>query len=189
MKPLTKMLCLILLFFLFSFSVAQQSVAQQTAPKPAVAEGCQTDETDKNRPNDRAALEGIKVGRIFWDVTIADPGVLAGRLSVIIDTYRDMVRQGVTPEMILAFRGGSVRLLVRDLSRLPEDMRDKTRDVQERLQRLLDMPGVRLEACYIAMRRVPLEPENLMKGIVTVNNTFLSAMGYGQRGYISLPIH
>lgn len=189
MTLLIKALCFALLFPLFFLSIADQSFAQQTAPKQATAEGCQSDENDKNRPHDRVALEGVKVGRILWDVTIADPVVLAGRLSVIIDTYRDMVRQGVTPEMILAFRGGSVRLLVRDLTKLPEDMRDKARDVHDRLQRLLDLPGVRLEACYIAMRRVPLEPENLMKGIVTVNNTFLSAMGYGQKGYIALPIH
>ncbi|WP_052812868.1 hypothetical protein [Desulfonatronum thioautotrophicum] len=159
---------------------------QSNSPFP-VADGCLTDED--LLPDDSVALEGVEIGRIFWDVTIADPSLLAGRLGVIDQTYRDMVRQGVTPEMVLAFRGGSVRLLVADHSRLPEETREGAQSVQQRLERLMELPGVRLEACYIAMRRVPLEPQNLMPGLHTVNNTFLSAMGYGQRGFISIPIH
>lgn len=141
------------------------------------------------RPDDRAALAGVVVGRIFWDVTIGDPALLAGRLGVIDETYRDMVRQGVTPEMVLAFRGGAIRLLNADLQHLPEELRAGAAEVQRRLQALRERTGVRLEACYIAMRRVPLEPENLMPGIEAVGNTFLSAMGYGQKGYVAIPIH
>lgn len=159
---------------------------QNDTPLP-VAEGCLTD--DDLLPDDSAALEGVEIGRIFWDVTIADPALLVGRLGVIAQTYRDMVRQGVTPEMILAFRGGSIHLLVTDISRLPEELREGAQDVQQRLERLMELPGVRVEACYIAMRRVPLEPQNLMRGVHTVNNTFLSAMGYSQKGYVPLPIN
>ena len=152
-------------------------------------EHCLTDdEFEARQPNDLEALEGIKTGRIFWDVTIGDPRSLAGRLGVIDQTYRDMVRQNVTPDMILAFRGGAVRLLASDLTGFAEESHPAVQDVQRSLRQMMDLPGVRMESCYIAMRRVPLEPENLIRGIVTVNNTFLSAMGYGQKGYISLPI-
>lgn len=150
---------------------------------------CPTDDEKKDRPNDRVALQGVKVGRIFWDITIADPKVLAGRIGVIDETYRDMVRQGVTPEMVLAFRGGAVRLLNADLGRIPEDQRDGTADSQRRLKQLMQQPGIRVEACYIAMRRIPLEPENMMRGVHTVGNTFLSAVGFGQKGYISIPVY
>jgi intracellular sulfur oxidation DsrE/DsrF family protein len=156
----------------------------------ATTEHCLTDdEYAEGRPNDREALAGIEIGRIFWDVTVADPAVLDGRLGVIQTTYQDMVRQNVTPEMILAFRGGAVRLLAADLNRIPEGQRVGAAEVQARLTRLLELPGVRVEACYIAMRRIPLEPENMIRGVHTVNNTFLSAMGYGQKGYVSIPIH
>lgn len=160
-----------------------------SAAEPPPAEYCQTAEDNGQRPDDRVALAGVEVGRIFWDVTIADPWVLAGRLGVIDETYRDMVRQRVTPEMVLAFRGGAIRLLNADPQRLPEDLRDGAAQVQRQLQAMLELPGVRMEACYIAMRRVPLEPENLMPGIKAVGNTFLSAMGYGQKGYVAIPIH
>ncbi|ADH87319.1 hypothetical protein [Desulfurivibrio alkaliphilus] len=156
---------------------------------PAPAEYCQADEDGEKRPGDRAALAGVEVGRIFWDVTIADPWALAGRLGVIEETYCDMVRQGVTPEMVLAFRGGATRLLNADPQHLPEELREGAAEVQRHLQTMLERPGVQMEACYIAMGRVPLEPENLMPGVKAVGNTFLSAMGYGQKGYVSIPIY
>lgn len=180
-----KVIIIVSLFAIFlavlSMSVSAGDIA---------TEHCMTDdEFEARQPNDRTALEGIEVGRIFWDVTIGEPQLLAGRLGVIDQTYRDMVRQNVTPEMILAFRGGSVRLLTSDLTVFAEESRPEVQDLQRRLQQMMELPGVRMEACYIAMRRVPLEPENLIRGIETVNNTFLSAMGYGQKGFISLPIH
>jgi hypothetical protein len=139
-------------------------------------------------PDDREALRDIKIGRIFWDVTIADPVQLLGRLEVIEKTHRDMVHQDVRPEMILAFRGGSVRLLT-DLENVGPEHRAGAAEVQAKLRTLLALPGVRMESCYIAMRRVPLGSGELMEGIEAVGNTFLSAMGYGQKGYVSIPIH
>lgn len=174
------------LVLLFGVGASPALSGQNDKPLP-VADGCLTD--DDLLPDDSMALEGVETGRIFWDVTIADPALLAGRLGVIAQTYRDMVRQGVTPEMILAFRGGAVRLLVADVGTQPEESRAGVQDVQQRLEQLMELPGVRLEACYIAMRRVPLEPQNLMRGLHTVNNTFLSAMGYSQKGYVPIPIH
>lgn len=177
-------------FILALFAMIVIVISSSVAAEDIGTEHCLTDEEyEARQPNDRAALEGIEVGRIFWDVTIGDPKLLFGRLGVIDQTYRDMVRQNVTPEMILAFRGGSVRLLASDLSGHSEESRPDIQDLQQRLQQIIELPGVRMESCYIAMRRVPLEPENLIRGIETVNNTFLSAMGYGQRGFISLPIH
>lgn len=161
-----------------------------TFASPADAAYCRIDDAPAlDRPNDANALEGVSVGRILWDVTIADPSFLASRLDVIAETYRDLVRQGVTPEFILAFRGGAVRLLAKDPSGLPEESRLKAGDVTRRLEALSAQPGIRLESCYIAMRRVPLEPEHLNDVVHTVGNTFLSAMGYGQKGYITIPIH
>lgn len=153
------------------------------AEPPAASEG------QNDRPDDRVALAGVETGRIFWDITIADAYVLAGRLAVVATTYDDMVRQGVTPEMVLAFRGGAVRLLAADLALVPADQRDGAVDVQRRLQELLAQSGVRLETCYIAMNRVSMEPEDMMPGVNTVGNTFLSAMGFSQQGYVSIPLH
>ncbi|WP_429884541.1 hypothetical protein [Geoalkalibacter halelectricus] len=140
-------------------------------------------------PDDREALRDVEVGRIFWDVTLADPVALAGRLGVIRQTYEDMVRQNVKPEMIFAFRGGAVRLLATDLAAAGVAQREEAAVVQKRLSALLELPGVRMESCYIAMRRVPLEPQQLLSGIHSVGNTFLSAMGYGQRGFVSIAIN
>lgn len=152
-------------------------------------EFCEIDGTPLDGPDDSVALEGVEVGRILWDVTIGDPEFLASRLAVIKQTYRDLVRQDVAPEMVLAFRGGSVRLLSEDLELLDEEDREAAQEAQRLLKNLADLPGVRLESCYIAMRRVPLEADELLSDVNTVGNTFLSAMGYGQKGYVTIPIH
>lgn len=140
-------------------------------------------------PDDREALRGVDVGRIFWDVTLSDPTALAGRLGVIRQTYEDMLHQNVQPKMVLAFRGGAVRLLAEDLTAAGVEHYAEARVLQERLTQFLELPGVRMESCYIAMRRVPLEPDQLLSGIHSVGNTFLSAMGYGQKGFVSIAIN
>ncbi len=143
----------------------------------------------RSAPDDREALRDVSVGRILWDVTLGDPQLLLGRLGVIEQTYHDMVRQRVAPEMIFAFRGGAVRLLAADLETLAPEQRDVAAQVQSRLRALVQLDGVRMESCYIAMQRVPLEPADLMDGVAAVGNTFLSAMGYGQKGFVSIPIN
>lgn len=139
--------------------------------------------------DDRVALEGIEVGKIAWDVTQGNPGILRGRLNVILETYRDMQRQDVEPRMLFTFRGGAVLLLQKDISALPLSDQDEAEQVQRQLAELQALPGVRMEACQIAMRRAGLEPDDLIPGIHAVGNTFLSLMGFGQRGYITIPIN
>ncbi|MDF1614054.1 hypothetical protein [Desulfurivibrio dismutans] len=171
------------------FGVMVVAVLLAVAAGPAAGSGpAAAGKGQSDRPDDRVALTGVETGRIFWDITIADAYRLAGRLGVVVTTYEDMVRQGVTPEMVLAFRGGAVRLLAADLAMVPAEQRAGAADVQRRLQELQERPGVRLEACYIAMGRVPLEPGKMMPGVNTVGNTFLSAMGFGQKGYVAISL-
>ncbi len=139
--------------------------------------------------SDSVALEGIEVGKIAWDVTQGNPSILTGRLDVIHETYRDMQRQAVTPKMLFTFRGGAILLLQRDIDALPLADQADAELAQARLAELIALPGVRMEACQIAMRRAGLEAEDLIPGVHAVGNTFLSLMGFGQRGYITLPIN
>ena len=139
--------------------------------------------------DDRVALEEIEVGKIAWDVTQGNPGILSGRLDVIHETYQDMLRQKVEPRMLFTFRGGAVLLLQKNINALPLADQAEAEQVQRKLAELIALPGVRMEACQIATRRVGLKPEDLIPGVHTVGNTFLSLMGFGQRGYITIPIN
>jgi intracellular sulfur oxidation DsrE/DsrF family protein len=142
-----------------------------------------------DKPDDAYALQGVDTGRILWDITQGSPALLKARLAVMEETFQDMVRQHVKPEMVLAFRGAAVLLLDRNLSHTSFEDGQDARDVQASLAEFVALPGVRLEACYIAMRRGPMTPEDLVDGVHAVGNTFLSTVGYSQKGFVSIPIN
>ena len=145
--------------------------------------------TEVPRPDDARSLQGLEEGRILWDVTAGDPDKLLARLGVIEQTYRDLERQGVTPRMMFAFRGGSVRLLTRDAPEQSLDEAQTILQIHARLQELAALDGVeRMEACSIATRRNGITQADLVEPIVEVGNTFVTAAAYAQRGYAKIKI-
>ncbi|WP_018139988.1 DsrE family protein [Thioalkalivibrio sp. ALJ7] len=141
-----------------------------------------------DKPSDERAIAGLENGRILWDITIGDPERLIARLSVIEETYDDMVRQGLEPEMMFAFRGGAAGLIAASTDHLELEDVSAVRHIHERLEDLLARDGVHMEACSIATRRFDLTQDDLLPGIQLVGNTFLSIMGYESQGYATIRI-
>ncbi|MEF8792119.1 DsrE family protein [Thiohalorhabdus sp.] len=142
------------------------------------------------RPHDRRALQDIEQGRILWDVTLADPKALLARLQVIEQTYRDLRRQGVEPRMLFTFHGGAVELLARTPDRFAADEVTEVGAVQDKLAALKAREGVsRIEVCSIAADRADLGQGDLIKPVVMVGNTFVTAAAYAQRGYAKIRLH
>ncbi|WP_018138734.1 MULTISPECIES: hypothetical protein [unclassified Thioalkalivibrio] len=140
------------------------------------------------KPSDERALAGIEHGQILWDITIGDPERLIARLSVIEETHEDMVRQGLEPNMVFAFRGGAAALIARDTDHLEIEDVSAVRHIHDRLADIQELDGVHMEACYIATRRFDLGQDDLIPGVNLVGNTFLSIMGYEQQGYTTIRI-
>lgn len=128
-------------------------------------------------PDDRAALAGLKSARAFFDVNLAEAGKLPLYLQVIEQTHAGLKAQGAAPDFVVAFRGPAVTLVTRKAP--PE--------VAALVERLA-AAGVRLEACNVAMGLFKVDNGNLLPPIRVVGNTFISAIGYGSRGYVSIPI-
>jgi len=141
-----------------------------------------------DKPGDDRALAGIDTGRIVWDITIGEPERLIARLSVIEETYDDMVRQGVEPDMVFAFRGGAAALIARDTDHLDIEDVSAARHIHDRIADIVERDGVHMEACYIATRRFDLGQDDLIPGVHLVGNTFLSIMGYENQGYTTIRI-
>ncbi|WP_018875039.1 DsrE family protein [Thioalkalivibrio sp. ALJ1] len=141
-----------------------------------------------DKPSDERAIAGLENGRILWDITIGDPERLIARLSVIEETYDDMVRQGLEPEMMFAFRGGAAGMIAASTDHLELEDVSAVRHIHERLEDLLAREGVHMEACSIATRRFDLTQDDLLPGIQLVGNTFLSIMGYESQGYATIRI-
>ena len=140
--------------------------------------------------NDENALNGVKIGKVLFDINIADnPNKLKLYLNVIRKTQIDLVRQNVKPDIVLAFRGKSVLLVSTkrndDLDLDLEADLDDVANIIKELQKL----GIKMEACGIAMELFKMQPSHLISGIKAVGNTFISITGYHAQGYALIPIY
>src|SRR5262245_33663481 len=73
-------------------------------------------------PTDSAALSGLKQVRAAFDMTNGDAKLLLNQLTVIGETRESLIKQGVAPEFVIAFRGPATRLVQTDLEKMkPED--------------------------------------------------------------------
>ncbi len=140
--------------------------------------------------DNKDALAGVKVGKVVFDINIADnPGKLVLYLDVIRQTHADLVRQNVKPDILLAFRGKAVlavnNTLIDDMDLALEASLDEVASSIKDLQKL----GIKMEACGIAMKIFKMEPKDLLPGIKAVGNTFVSITGYNAQGYALIPIY
>ncbi len=137
--------------------------------------------------HDQRALSGLETGKGIFDIGIGNPDTIARILEVVEETMDGMEAQGVTPDLIVAFRGPSTRFLAADEDLIPFEHQVTAERIAERIRRLADR-GVRIEACHIALRGVGVGPEQLLEPITPVANTFNSLIGYQAKGYALIPI-
>jgi len=139
-------------------------------------------------PDDRDALNGVKTGKVIFDVNMAEAEKMTLYLRVIRETVDDLRRQGVTPDVILAFRGLSVRLVSTDREQMPLEDFPHLDTIADQLADLRAQ-GVRMEACSVATRLFNIDNATLLDGIKPVGNTFVSLTGYQAQGYANIPIY
>jgi len=139
-------------------------------------------------PDDSDALAGVTSGKVIFDINMTDAKKMTLYLMVIDETVEDLKKQGVKPDVILAFRGLSVRLISRD--REPMELTDYEHlDKIEQQLAALQKKGVKMEACSVATRLFRVKNEDLLDGIKAVGNTFVSLTGYQAQGYANIPIY
>lgn len=141
-----------------------------------------------DKPSDANALEGVTSGKIAWDINMSSPEKLLLYLKVMDETYQDLKRQGVDPDMVLTFRGPSVRLITTERTDVPLDEESHYDGIAKQVQGLLAKPNVRAEACSVATRLTGVDADTLLPGIEHVGNTFVSQIGYQAKGYAIIPI-
>jgi hypothetical protein len=134
--------------------------------------------------DDLAALQGLKEGKIVFDVTTAGGHELLDRLEVIDQTRQDLVRQGVTPRLVLTFRGGATRLIQTDPEKVKPEDRPFLPQIAAKLQQMAKAGGVEsLEQCSAAIRHQGTKAELVVPPVKVVGNSFISLMAYQARGY------
>ena len=141
------------------------------------------------KPSDADALGGIKEGKVIWDVTVGNPKKLLLMLKVIEETYDDLVRQNVKPDMVFAFHGPVMKLITTESPDLALDEEDAHEEVLELLANFNKKPGVKMESCSIAARLLNIDNDTIISEVKPVGNTFVSLIGYQKQGYALIPIY
>lgn len=139
-------------------------------------------------PDDAAALAGVSSGKVIFDINMADAKKMTLYLAVIDETVDGLKAQGVEPDVILAFRGLSVRLISNDREAMELTDFEHLDKIAEQLA-ALQRKGVRMEACSVATRLFRVDNGTLLDGIKPVGNTFISLTGYQAQGYANIPIY
>ncbi|MGW8194362.1 MAG: DsrE family protein [Desulforhopalus sp.] len=137
--------------------------------------------------NDRA-LKNVSTPKSIFDIDVGDAEKLLLFLNVIKRTYDDLSKAGFKPDFILAFRGSTVRLLTSETWSLSEDDVATIKKISAVLKEIQDM-GPRLEVCSVATELYKIDNETILPELTVVGNTFVSLIGYQNKGYALVPVH
>ncbi|MBT8125767.1 MAG: DsrE family protein [Gammaproteobacteria bacterium] len=141
------------------------------------------------KPLDADALSDVNEGKVVWDVTVGSPIKLLLLMKVIEETYDDLVRQDVKPDMVFAFHGPVLKLISSEPLDLPLDEEEAHEEVLDLLREFSQKPGVKMESCSIAARLLSIDNDTIMPEVKPVGNTFVSLIGYQKKGYALIPIY
>jgi len=141
-----------------------------------------------SKPDDSDALKGVTKGKVVFDINMVSAKKMTLYLMVIEETVDDLVRQGVEPDVVLAFRGKSVLLISKNRDQMDLTDFDHLDKIAAQIA-ALQKKGVRVEACSVATRLFKVDNNTLLDGVKPVGNTFVSLTGYQAQGYANIPIY
>ena len=122
--------------------------------------------------------------KIAFDFTDGNAQGLITRLTVIDLTRKQLIESGVTPKMVLAFRGDASYYTQTNLSMIKEADRADALTIAAKLRELRNANGVEaLEQCNVPLASRKLKPADLMQEVKLVPNGWISLANYQQKGY------
>ncbi len=140
--------------------------------------------TGTSHAGDDNPIAGLKDAKIAFDITAGEPGRLLNILNTIDETRESLVRQGVTPHFVLAFRGPATLLTQTDQSRIKPEDREIATKIAAKLKQLHATAGIeRLDQCSIAMRGQKVERAQVNPDVAVVENGWITLVGYQAKGY------
>jgi len=134
--------------------------------------------------DDRAPSAAIKAGNVIFDITEGDGKQLLVRLESIEETRQDLVKQGVTPHIVLSFRGPATLLIQSDMEKLKPEARPFAPQIATLLAQMGKTTGFDgFEQCGVAIRHAGTKAENVVPPLKVVANSFITIMAWEMKGY------
>ncbi|MGE5088224.1 MAG: hypothetical protein ACM3QY_03780 [Candidatus Levyibacteriota bacterium] len=140
--------------------------------------------TTAQAADDKAALTGLKEVKVAFDLKEGDAKGLLNRLDIIDETRQSLIKQGVDPHFVLAFRGPATKLVQTDTTKIkPADL-PMAAKVANKIKEMSAAHGVDgFEQCAVAVREQGTSVEKVLPQIHVVGNGFISLMAYQAKGY------
>ena len=134
--------------------------------------------------DDKQALAGLSEVKVAFDITAADGKGLLNRLNVIDETRQSLIKQGVKPNFVLAFRGPATKLVQTDIEKVKPEDRTELAKIAAKIKEMSTMPGVQaIEQCSVAIRQQGTAADKVLAEIKVVGNSWISLMAYQAKGY------
>jgi len=139
-------------------------------------------------PDDKVSLSGLKEVKVIFDITTGDAKKLLSRLGLIEETRDDLVKQGVKPHFILAFRGLASLLVQDDESRIKLEDLDVAAKIKQKLREMSKSDSYELNQCAVANRYLKIKNEDTMPEVHVIGNSWVSLAAYQTKGYAYIPV-
>jgi intracellular sulfur oxidation DsrE/DsrF family protein len=153
-------------FHIVSLLFIGTALAQAPAPPPATG------------------LDGVHEMKVAFDVTDGNPKVLVAKLSNIDTTRKQLIDAGVTPHMVVTFRGDASYFTQSDLEKIKPEDRAEAAKVADAIRNLRKQPGVdSMEQCSLPLPSRKINRADVMPEVKVVPNGWIALAAYQQKGY------
>jgi intracellular sulfur oxidation DsrE/DsrF family protein len=131
-----------------------------------------------------APESSTKEMKIAFDVTNGNPQAVILQLTTIDLTRKQLIEQGITPRIVVAFRGDASFYTQSKLAMVKESDRADALTIKAKLRDLRKASGVEgLEQCNVPLAARKLNPTDLMEEVKLVPNGWIALAGYQEKGY------
>ncbi len=137
--------------------------------------------------DNRAALEGLKTPKVYFDVSLKDDNLLVFRMELLDKTIKQMADAGLEVIGIMGFRGGASRFITRDDHYVLEEEINNKKKIQEWVREFSNS-GLVVEQCAIAAEILDIPQEDFIPEVKVVANGYISLIGYQAQGYSVVPM-
>lgn len=131
-----------------------------------------------------SAFNGITSYNAVYQFTSGDPGVANRVFWAVKNSYEDTaVRDlGLKPNIVVVFHGPVVNLLSTNLAIFPDEVRNEVEQFQATIREMKE-DGVTFEVCLYAVKMAGVDETTILPEIDSVDNGFVSVIGYQMQGY------
>lgn len=127
---------------------------------------------------------GSKEMKLAFDFTDGNPVVLLNKLNNVDVTRKQLIESGVTPKIVMTFRGNASYFTQTNLAAVKETERADALKVAAKLREMHKAAGVQgLEQCNLPLADRKLKPADLMQEVKLVPNGWIALGAYQQQGY------